>query len=117
MLGFLPLVQDSDLSWTAGPAVPQHLPPWTEHCPSRRRRKRSSHLAISQAYSGFYSNDLIEQSAMENFFSFDLNLDGLISLEEVMQTYKGNGTEEGFKQADLNSDGFVEPSELDFSLS
>ena len=75
------------------------------------------HLAISQAYSGLYPEHMIEQSAMEIFFSFDLNLDGLVSLEEVMQTYKGNGTEKGFKQADLNSDGFVEPSEFDFSLS
>ena len=28
MLGVLPFVEDPDLSWTAGPAVPQHLPPW-----------------------------------------------------------------------------------------
>ena len=26
MLGVLPFVEDPDLSWTAGPAVPQHLP-------------------------------------------------------------------------------------------
>ena len=75
------------------------------------------HLTISQAYIGLYPNHLIEQSAMENFFSFDLNLDGLISLEEVMETRGSNGTEEGFKQADLDNDGFVKPSEFDFSLT
>ena len=50
---------------------------------------------------------------MENFFSFDLNQDGLISLEE---SNFNNGTEEGFKQVDLDNDGFVQPSEFDFSL-
>ena len=53
---------------------------------------------------------------MENFFSFDLNLDGLISLEEVIETIGRNGTEEGFKQVDLDKDGFVKPSEFDVSL-
>ena len=28
MLGVLPFGEDPDLSGTAGPAVPQHLPPW-----------------------------------------------------------------------------------------
>ena len=28
MLGVLPFGEDPDLSWTAGRAVPQHLPPW-----------------------------------------------------------------------------------------
>ena len=61
-------------------------------------------------------SNLIEEAAMENFFSFDLNLDGLISLEEVIERIGSNGTEEGFKQADLDRDGFVKPSEFDFSL-
>ena len=54
---------------------------------------------------------------MENFFSFDLNQDGLISLEEVTESYGSNGTEDGFKQVDLDKDGFVRPSEFDFSLN
>ena len=54
---------------------------------------------------------------MENFFSFDLNSDGLISLEEVMGRKESNNTEEGFKQVDLDKDGFVKPSEFDFSLN
>ena len=28
MLGVLPFVEDPDLSWSAAPALPQHLPPW-----------------------------------------------------------------------------------------
>ena len=28
MLGVLPVVEDPDLSWSAAPALPQHLPPW-----------------------------------------------------------------------------------------
>ena len=70
-------------------------------------------LAISQAYSGLY-NHLIERDAMENFFTFDLNRDGLISLEEAMES--SNGTIDGFKQVDINNDGFVRPSEFDDSL-
>ena len=72
---------------------------------------------ISQAYSGLFPNYLIEQAAMENFFSFDLNQDGLISLEEVTESYGTNGTEDGFKQVDVDNDGFVRPSEFDFSLN
>ena len=75
------------------------------------------HLAISQAYSGLYSNHLIKQAAMENFFSFDLNQDGLISLEELTEFYGSNGTEEGFKHVDVDKDGFVHPSEFDFYLN
>ena len=75
------------------------------------------HLAISQAYSGLYPNYLLEQAAMENFFSFDLSQDGLISLEEVIEVHGSNGTEEGFKQVDADNDGFVQPSEFDFSLN
>ena len=74
------------------------------------------HDPIAQAYTGLYPNNLIEEAAMENFFNFDLNLDGLISLEEVIERVGSNGTEEGFKQADLNKDGFVMPSEFDLSL-
>ena len=75
------------------------------------------HEPISQAYSGLYPEYLIEQAAMEIFFSFDLNQDGLISLEEVTESYGTNGTEDGFKQVDVDNDGFVKPSEFDFSLN
>ena len=56
--------------------------------------KRSLSSAISEAYGELYG-EKIEQAAMENFFSFDLNRDGLISLEEAMVT---NATEEEFKK-------------------
>ena len=69
-----------------------------------------------EAYSGLYPSHLIEQPAMEKFFSFDVNLDGLISLEEVMETNGSNKTE-GFKDVDLDKDGFVKPSEFDLSLN
>ena len=75
------------------------------------------HESISQAYNGLYPNYLIKQAAMENFFSFDLNQDGLISFEELIEAHGSNGTEEGFKQVDLDNDGFVRPSELDSSLN
>ena len=65
---------------------------FSEFCPDRRRRKRSLHEPISQAYSGLFPNYLIEQAAMENFLSFDLNQDGLISLEEAMDSSSSNGT-------------------------
>ena len=86
-----------------------------EYCPDRRRRKRSVKLAISQAYSGLYDH-LIERDAMENFLSFDLNRDGLISLEEAMETIRSNGTVDEFKKVDVDNDGFVHPSEFDLSL-
>ena len=60
-----------------------------------------------EAYGELYPNRLIEQAAMEKFFSFDLNFDGLISLEEVIERIGSNGTEEGFKQVDFDNDGFV----------
>ena len=50
---------------------------------------------------------------MENFFSFDLNRDGLISLEEATVT---NATEEEFKKVDKDNDGLVHPAEFDASL-
>ena len=72
-------------------------------------------LIILQAYSELYDH-LIERDAMENFLSFDLNLDGLISLEEAMETFRSNDTIEEFKQVDVDNDGFVHPSEFDLSL-
>ena len=75
------------------------------------------HDPISKAYTGLYPNNFIEKAAMENFFSFDLNFDGLISLEEVIERIGSNGTEEGFKQVDMDKDGFVKPSEFDLSLN
>ena len=87
----------------------------SEYCPDRRRRKRSVKLAVSQAYSGLYGH-LIERDAMENFLSFDLNRDGLISLEEAMETSSNNDTINEFKQVDVDNDGYVHPSEFDQSL-
>ena len=74
--------------------------------------KRSLSSAISKAYRELYG-EKIEQAAMENFFSFDLNRDGLISLEEAMVT---NATEEDFKKVDKDNDGLVHPAEFDASL-
>ena len=73
------------------------------------------HLAILQAYLGLYPN-LIEQDAMEKFFSFEQNRDGLISLEEAREAKSSNETEDAFKQVDVDNDGFVQPSEFDLSL-
>ena len=85
-----------------------------EFCPDRRR-KRSLVLAISEAYGGLYSH-LIGRHAMENFLTFDVNRDGLISLEEAMDSSSSNGTIDEFQQVDVNNDGFVHPSEFDLSL-
>ena len=74
--------------------------------------KRSLSSAISKAYRELY-REKIERAAMENFFSFDLNRDGLISLEEAMVT---NATEEDFKKVDKDNDGLVHPAEFDASL-
>merc|ERR1712055_1017932 len=88
----------------------------SEYCPDRRRRKRSVKLAVSQAYSGLYGH-LIERDAMENFLSFDLNRDGLISLKEAMERRNSNDTIVEFKKVDVDNDGFVHPSEFDLSLA
>ena len=74
--------------------------------------KRSTASAISKAYRELYG-EMIYRAAMENFFSFDLNRDGLISLEEAMVT---NATEEDFKKVDKDNDGLVHPAEFDASL-
>ena len=71
--------------------------------------------ANSQAYSGLYGH-LIGRNAMENFLTFDLNRDGLISLEEAMETRGNNDTTIEFKQVDVDNDGYVHPSEFDHSL-
>ena len=75
--------------------------------------KRSTSTAISQAY-GKLHPDLIDRHAMENFLRFDLNRDGLISLEEANRSI--NTTIEEFAQVDVNNDGFVQPAEFDTSL-
>ena len=75
------------------------------------------HNSLAEAYSGLYPSSLIEEASMERFFSFDLNLDGVISLQEGMQRSGSNNTGEGFNQVDLDKDGFVKPAELDLSLS
>ena len=53
-----------------------------EYCPARRRMKRSVATTIAQAY-GKIHPDLIDRHEMETFLRFDLNRDGLISLEVV----------------------------------
>ena len=54
---------------------------------------------------------------MENFLSFDLNRDGLISLKEAMERRNSNDTIVEFKKVDVDNDGFVHPSEFDLSLA
>ena len=95
-----------------------------EYCPHRRRMKifvstrhRSFYsspvwAAISQTY-GEIHPDLIDRHEMETFLRFDLNRDGLISLEEANRS---NATIEQFAQVDANNDGFVHPAEFDASL-
>ena len=73
--------------------------------------KRST--TIAQAY-GKIHPDLIDRHEMETFLRFDLNRDGLISLEEANRSI--NTTIEEFAQVDVNNDGFVHPAELDASL-
>ena len=72
--------------------------------------KRST--TIVQAY-GEIHPDLIDRHEMETFLRFDLNRDGLISLEEANRS---NATIEQFAQVDANNDGFVHPAEFDESL-
>ena len=84
-----------------------------EWCPGRRRMKRSLAASISQAYGELYSQ-MHQRPAMHHFFTFDLNQDGRISLEEAMLAT--NGTEEEFKLADEDNDGHVRPEEFDSSL-
>ena len=90
-----------------------------EYCLYRRRMKRSVATTISQAYGELYS-DLIDRREMENFLRFDLNRDGLVSLEEANRS---NATIEEVKQVDANNeqiyhcnDGFVHTAEFDASL-
>ena len=75
--------------------------------------KRSVAASISRAYGELYSQ-MLERPAMHHFFTFDLNRDGRISLEEAMLTT--NGTKEEFKLVDEDNDGHVHPSEFDSSL-
>ena len=75
--------------------------------------KRSVAASISRAYGELYSH-MLERPAMHNFFTFDLNRDGRISLEEAMLTT--NGTKEEFNLVDEDNDGHVHPEEFDSSL-
>ena len=88
-----------------------------EFCPDRRRRRSADTL---KAYGGIYDHDLIECDAMGYFLSFDLNRDGLISLEEAMKTSRSSSNSSSFldefKKVDVDNDGFVRPSEFDISL-
>ena len=84
-----------------------------EWCPGRKRKKRSVAASISRAYGELYSQ-MLERPAMHHFFTFDLNQDGRISLEEAMLTT--NGTKEEFKLVDEDNDGHVHPEEFDSSL-
>ena len=79
----------------------------------RKRMKRSLAASISRAYGELYSQ-MLERPAMHHFFTFDLNRDGRITLEEAMLTT--NGTKEEFKLADEDNDGHVRPEEFDSSL-
>ena len=72
-----------------------------------------SHLESCLWYGGLY-NHKMERSAMENFLSFDLNQDGLISLEEAKVS---NSSNDEFEKVDVDKDGFVHPAEFDVSLS
>ena len=87
--------------------------PHAEWCPGRKRMKRSVAASISRAYGELYSH-MLERPAMHHFFTFDLNQDGRISLEEAMLTT--NGTKEEFKLVDEDNDGHVHPEEFDSSL-
>ena len=82
-----------------------------EFCPDRSRKIS---VVVSQAYGGLHRH-LIGRDAMENFITFDLNWDGLISLEEAMET-NNKSTVDEFNQVDVNNDGFVEPSEFGLFL-
>ena len=84
-----------------------------EWCPGRKRMKRSVAASISRAYGELYSQ-MLERPAMHHFFTFDLNRDGRISLEEAMLTT--NGTKEEFNLVDEDNDGHVHPEEFDSSL-
>ena len=78
--------------------------------------------ALIEAYSGLYSHlvldqVLVELPVLENFLAFDLDKDGLISLEEAMLTTDNITTAEGFKEVDIDNDGFVRPAEFYLSLN
>ena len=60
---------------------------------------------------------MVNLPAMENFFAFDLNKDGVISLEEAMMTTENKTTVEDFKEVDVDNNGFVQPMESDSSLN
>ena len=83
-----------------------------EYCPAKRRRLKRyvAKNTLESDYAGGLYDHFMERDAMENFLNFDLNLDGKISIEEA------NATLKEFKKVDTNSDGFVQPGELDMSL-
>ena len=51
---------------------------------------------------GHLHNHLLDVPAMENFLGFDLNKDGLISLEEAMMTTDNITTFDEFNEVDID---------------
>ena len=68
-----------------------------------------------EAYGHLY-NHLLDVSAMENFLGFDLNKDGLVSLEEAIMTTDNITTFDEFNELVIDNNGFVCPEEFDSSL-
>jgi len=64
-------------------------------------------------YTDLYAH-LIGVKALERFYQFDTNKDGLITLGEVLVR---NITIDGFNSVDLNKDGIIVPAEIDSSLA
>ena len=55
MLGVLPFVEDPDLSWTAGPAVPQLLPPCCVQKPNELKGCETANDPLSAWWNGHLS--------------------------------------------------------------
>ena len=69
MLGVLPFVEDPDLSWSAAPALPQHLPPClgdiqSEGLMSQKLGKDVQHVCTYDQYKLFFFLDVIAYLAL-----------------------------------------------------